>query len=93
MVCSLKEKQPGKSIYQLLFEFSKEIEETCFELFLLYMFKMKCIDFLKYSLKKNILSVHELICNYDSTIETFFNSAWYEYKIVEAELYQNKEIA
>jgi len=93
MVCSLKEKQPGKSIYQLLFEFSKEIEETCFELFLLYMFKMKCIDFLKYSLKKNILSVHELICNYDSTIETFFNSEWYEDKIVEAELYQNKEIA
>jgi len=54
---------------------------------------MKCIDFLKYSLKKNILSVHELICNYDSTIETFFNSEWYEDKIVEAELYQNKEIA
>jgi len=92
MLCSLKETQPNKSMGQLLFEFAREFEDYCFEMFFRYLIKHTLKDFLKYAQSKGIDNITQLIEEYDRVIDDFLSSDFPEDKIVEYDIVNNKII-
>jgi hypothetical protein len=91
MLCSLKELQPKKSMFQLLFEFAQEFEDFCFALFFTYMFRKMCKEFIEYASRQGIFEVNKLIEKYDKLIEDFLNSETFENKIEEKVIVKKKK--
>src|SRR5215469_2939830 len=85
MLCSLKERDPTKPIYQILFEFTKSFENHCIEVFVKYMLKETIKAFLLYAQSIGVNDVGELIRDLDTIQEKFFNSEFYADKIVEVD--------
>ena len=85
MLCSLKERDPTKPIYQILFEFTKSFENHCIEVFVKYMLKETIKAFLLYAQGIGVNDVGELIRDLDTIQEKFFNSEFYADKIVEVD--------
>jgi len=92
MLCSLKEAQPDKSMGQLVFDFAREFEDFCLEVFSIYFFKTRLKEFLEYVISKGIDDINELIKVLDKMIDDFLNADIPEDKIVECDIVKTKLI-
>ena len=81
MICSLKEQTPQKSIRQLIFEFGRQIEEYCIELFIKYLMKRCFREFIRELKNKKFVEIDDLIPLYDDYIDDFFSREYID-KIV-----------
>ena len=85
MICSLKERTPAKSIGQLVFEFGRQIEDYCIEMFVKYLMKKSFREFVNEIKNKKYVHIEDLIPLYDDFIEEFFSRDYID-KIVEVEV-------
>jgi hypothetical protein len=89
MICSLKEREPEKSIMQLIFEFGRQIEDYCIEMFTKYLMRVSFREFIKVVKYKKLVHIDELIPLYDDFIDEFFSRDYCD-KIVEVDNNKNK---
>jgi hypothetical protein len=81
MLCSLRERKPNKSMYQLLFEFVYEFERFCMHLYHIKMTKFTINSIIHHAMKKG---VNELKCFKKKAIEItneFFVLNPFKYKL------------
>jgi len=91
MVCALKEREPHKSTYVILFEMSEDFEDHCIETVNRYFFKNTIEVFIEYAESIGITDIYELKIKCKSIIDDFFNSEFYEDKIESEEEYYKKQ--
>jgi hypothetical protein len=88
MICSLKEREPEKSIGQLVFEFNRQVEDYCIELFVTYLMKLTFKEFINEVKYRKYVDLEDLIPVYDDYIDEFFSRDFID-KIVEVDIDKN----
>jgi len=83
MLCSLKEREPRKSIYQIVLEFNKSFEDHCFEVFTKYVIKRTITVLIDYMVSIGISLPEDINIKLDEILLGFWNKDSYEDKIVE----------
>jgi IS4 transposase len=71
MLCSRRERQPNKSMYQLLLEFAHEFEHFCLQMYHLNMVKMTITGFIDYSKQHSVKNIKQLPQIVDSFVEDY----------------------
>ena len=84
MICSLREKDPKRSMYQIVIEINNDFVDHCFQVFVSYVLKKSILDFIKYAESKGIITLVELIDKYEKMYNDFITSDIYEEKIIES---------
>jgi len=84
MFCSLKEKDPSVTMFEIIFDIRCEYEEHCFDLIFRYMFKETLVCFVKFA-KNNGIDTGDLLEHIHDIIDKFWESVSFENKIIEVE--------
>jgi hypothetical protein len=92
MICSLKEREPEKSIGQLVFEFDRQVKDYCIELFVKYLMKLTFKEFINEVKYKKYVNLLDLIPVYDDFIDEFFSRDYID-RIVEVDNNKTKALA
>jgi hypothetical protein len=85
LICSLNEREPRKSIYQILLEFNKAFEDHCFDVFMKYVFKKSLEAFIQFAINIGILDLNELLIKLYKVWDDFWREQAYDEKIIEIE--------
>ena len=93
MICTLKERKPQKSSYQLLLDLEFEFEEYCYEMFFAYKFKTKTVEFIDFALKKGLTKIIDLKEFVNELLDEFLSKEFYDDKIIEVDNMQNDIVA
>lgn len=96
MLCSEKERVPRKTIYQITIQFNSKLEDQCFGVYFQALFEDNLVCFLEYVLSVEITDIRDVLSIVKQLLDNFWNSNFYEEKIVEVEdnrKKQNKKVA
>ena len=83
MLCSQKEREPQKSMYQIVFEFNMSFEAHCIEIVNRYFFSSNIESFLEFAESLGLVTIRELREQCKGVLDSFFASEFYEDKIIE----------
>jgi hypothetical protein len=83
MFCYLKDNSEGKSTEQIMFEFYREMQESCLDIFSQLVFYKEAHSFFDYLIKKGYKNLDEVRSDLDTLLHNFFEQKWGDYKIDE----------
>jgi len=92
MLCSEKDRDQRRSIYQITIRFSNKLEDQCIGEYLKCMFKHVIKHILEYARSLGYTDIDDLICVIEKIIDDFWVSGFYEEKIVEVEDKRNNQL-
>ncbi|MCL2065553.1 MAG: transposase [Candidatus Cloacimonetes bacterium] len=93
MICTLKERKPKKSSYQILLDLQFEFEEYCYEMFFAYKFKTRTVEFVDFAMRKGLTYISELRALMNELLYEFLSKEFYDDKIIEVDTMQNDTVA
>ena len=93
MICSLKERSPNKSMYQLFFDFKRELEKHNIDTFILTVMESVMMEFIDLAISIGYLQLNVSRNMLEELLYNFIHNEAYIDKIEEINNVKKKQIA